>query len=92
MEPAMTAANCLLYLLAGAVLVAVVMRLAALRCAGKSLRCRVTWNLWVFGQVDIAVGAVAVLIGRPYVALGFLLMGLTLQYAVRIHRGSTHRC
>jgi hypothetical protein len=84
----MTAASLFLYALAGIVLVAVVMRLAALKCSGQTLRCRVTWHLWVLGQVDIAVGAVAVFIGRPLLALGFLMLGLALQYGVRLTRGT----
>lgn len=85
----MTAANLFLYVLAGIVLMAVVMRLASLNCSGQSLRCRITWHLWVLGQVDIAVGAVAVMIGRPSLALGFLLIGLALQYGARLTRGSS---
>lgn len=84
----MNATNLFMCALAGVVLLAVVMRLAALKCSGQSLRCRVTWHLWVLGQVDIAVGAVAVMLGRPYLALGFLLIGLALQYVVRLTRGT----
>src|SRR5690606_31485829 len=65
-EPAtMNATNLFMCALAGVVLLAVVMRLAALKCSGQSLRCRVTWHLWVLGQVEIAEGAVAVMVGWP---------------------------
>lgn len=87
----MTANDCLLFALSGAVLLAVVHRLAELKCAGQSLRCRVTWNLWVLGQIGIAVGAVAVMLGNVPFALWCLLGGLVLQYVVRVQRRSTDR-
>lgn len=81
----------LLYALAVLVVLAVVNRLASLHASGKSLRCHVTWNLWVLGQVAIATGAMAVLAGWPDLALILFMGGLALSYTVRIYRRSTDR-
>lgn len=83
--------TCLLYGLAIGVLAAVALRLAQVPTADPSARCRFTWNLWVLAHVAVAVGALAVLLGHAGLALGFLLIGVALQYGVRLNRRSTDR-
>lgn len=81
----------LVFALAVTVLLAVVNRLASLQAAGKSMRCHVTWNLWVLGQVAVATGALAVMAGWMDMALILFMVGLALTYTVRIYRRSTDR-
>lgn len=80
----MTPLTCLMYALAALVLLAIVHRLALLQCAGRGVSCHVTWHLWVLGQVGIALGAAAILAGRPDFALPLTFGGLVLSYLVRV--------
>lgn len=73
------------------VLAFVAVRLADLPASGQSAGCRVTWHLWVLGQVGIGAGALAMLCGWWQMAAMFMLAGQALQYGVRIKRRSTDR-
>lgn len=82
----MTPATCIMYALSVVVLCAVASRLAVVPSSGRSLRCRLAWNLWVIGQVSIALGALSVLANWAALALPFTFTGLALQYGVRLNR------
>lgn len=82
---------CMLYGLAIGVLAAVALRLAHVRTAEPSARCRFTWNLWVLGHVSVAVGALAVLLDHGGFALACLLIGVAIQYTVRLNRRRSDR-
>lgn len=83
--------NTAMHIIAVLVLAFVAMRLAALPSSGRSAGCRLTWHLWVLGQVGIGAGALAMLCGWWQLAAMFMLTGQALQYGVRIKRRSTDR-
>lgn len=83
--------NATMHILSIVLLAFVAVRLADLPTSGQSARCRLTWNLWVLGQVAIAAGALSILCGRWQLALALMLSGQLLQYGVRIKRRSSDR-
>ena len=74
------------------VFVGVVARLATMQCAGTSLGCRASFNVWATAHVLVALGAVCLAMDLNGHALGLTFTGLALYFGLRLrNRRDTDR-